>query len=175
MIELETNIIRDALKGKHDAFKRMYDHYGSFVWKVIFRTVNGDGELAREAFQDTLIKVYRQGKHFKFKAAFSTWLYRIAYNATLTLLAKQRNTRLKYVEITDENSHVYDADSSQEEQVQKILARLNPQERFLITSREITGLTYSELADITGREESALRTQMSRIKSAIQKEWGNEV
>jgi RNA polymerase sigma-70 factor (ECF subfamily) len=175
MIELEAHIIRDALKGKESAFKQMYDHYGLFIWKVIFRTVNGDSELAREAFQETLIKVYRQGKHFKFKAAFSTWLYRIAYNTTLTQLSGQQRYRLRNVEITDQNAQSSDEHDSQEAEVNQILSRMEPGERFLITAREITGLSYDELAEITGRSASALRTQLHRLKTTIQKEWAPQL
>ena len=49
----------------------------------------------------------------------------------------------------------------------KILADLPEEDRFLLVSREVEGLSFDEIAEITGKSSAALRTRMSRIKHKI--------
>jgi RNA polymerase sigma factor (sigma-70 family) len=51
--------------------------------------------------------------------------------------------------------------------VRVLLRALSPEERFLITSREVEGIPFEELAEITGRSSESLRTQISRLKERL--------
>jgi DNA-directed RNA polymerase specialized sigma24 family protein len=57
------------------------------------------------------------------------------------------------------------------EQVSAILAGMSAEERFLLTGREILDLSYDELAQITGKNAGSLRTQLSRLKDEIRKNF----
>jgi RNA polymerase sigma-70 factor (ECF subfamily) len=168
MEEIDEITIRQAARKDSKAFKRLYDHYAGFVWKVIFRTVNGDNDAAREIVQDTFVRVHASLKSFSFKAALSTWIYRIAFNAINTYLAK--NKRYAAFSGTDVDAlpdtkvaQTYD----DEEMVTVLLNSLSPEERFLITSRVVEGIPFDELAAITGRSSESLRTQISRLKDKL--------
>jgi RNA polymerase sigma-70 factor, ECF subfamily len=168
MEEIDEITIKQAARRDAKAFKRLYDHYAGFVWKVIFRTVNGDKDAAREIVQDTFVRVYASLKSFSFKAALSTWIYRIAFNAINTYLAK--NKRMTGFSAGDvdalpdtTNANAYD----DEEMVRVLLNALSPEERFLITSREVEGIPFDELARMTGRSSESLRTQVSRLKERL--------
>jgi RNA polymerase sigma factor (sigma-70 family) len=51
--------------------------------------------------------------------------------------------------------------------VRRILAPLTEAERFLLTAREVDGMSYEELAEVFGLSEGALRTRIARLKSDI--------
>jgi RNA polymerase sigma-70 factor (ECF subfamily) len=168
MEELDELTIKQAANKDAKAFKRLYDHYVGFVWKVIYRTVNGDKNAATEIVQDTFVRVHGSLKSFSFKAALSTWIYRIAFNAANTYLAK--NKRMSVLSLNDVDalpSRIYTDTYDDQEMVKVLLDALSPEERFLITSREVEGIPFNELARITGRTSESLRTQLSRLKEKL--------
>ena len=172
MNELDEITVKSAAKGDKKSFKKVYDHYSSFVWKVIFRTVNGDREAAEKILQDVFIKVYRKLSSFKFSALFSTWLYRITFNETLLYLNKKKKQNERVVPFNDsigkeEKNEPYE----NRELVSMILKKLTPKERFLLVAREINDIPFEDLAEITGQKAGALRTQLHRIKENIKKHY----
>ncbi len=166
MNEIDDLTVRLAAKKDAQAFRRVYDHYAGFVWKIIFRTVNGDKEVAQEVVQETFIRVYASLKSFSFKSALSTWIYRIAFNAAYTYVRKFKyDASAVDVETLAHGGcgHAYE----NEEMVRMVLGALSPEERFLLTSREVEGIPFEEIAVIVGKSSESLRTQMSRMKEKL--------
>jgi RNA polymerase sigma-70 factor (ECF subfamily) len=172
MNEIDQVTIRLAKKKDRHAFKRIYDFYSSFVWKIAFRTMHGDTDAAQEAMQDTFIRVYESLPKFSGDSALSTWLYRIVFNVCLTSLTKQKkaNTMQPLNENIPAGPSVSDTLDSKD-QMNKILAGMTADERFLLTGREMLDLSYDELAQITGKNAGSLRTQLSRLKDEIRKKF----
>ena len=61
-----------------------------------------------------------------------------------------------------------------QQQIEAILESLSKEDRFLLTAREVDGFSYEDLASVTGESEGSLRTRLSRLKSNIRKQIGNE-
>lgn len=172
MEELNDITLKTAIGGGVKEFRKLYDHYSTFVWKVLFRMVNGNEDNAKQIMQNVFIKVYRVKKSFKFKAAFSTWLYRIAFNEALTYLNKLKREREKKaghaisIDFSQHGKHYEDKDM-----VETIFRRITPQERFLLVAREVNNVPFDELATITGQSPGSLRTQLHRIKETIRSKF----
>ncbi len=168
MKEIDELTIRRAAKKDAQAFKRVYDHYAGFVWKVIFRTVNGDAESAKEIVQETFVRVYSSLKSFSYNSALSTWLYRVAFNVANTYLKKnKKSNRVLGVDIETVIDTKTKSDFESEELVELLLKMLSAEERFLLTSREVEGIPFEDLAEITGKSSESLRTQVSRVKDKL--------
>lgn len=172
MNELDEITIKSAAKGNKKSFKKVYEKYSSFVWKIIFRTVNGDRDAAEKLLQDVFIKVYKKLSSFKFSASFSTWLFRITYNETLLYLRKKKKQNERMILFDDSMGKAIKNDLYEnKELVTMILNSLQPNERFLLVAREINNIPFEELAEITGQTPGALRTQLHRIKENIKKHF----
>jgi len=172
MKEIEQRIIQEASRGSNSAFKTLYDFYAPYVWRLVYRSAGGDREATGEIVQDTFVRVHRSLKKFRKESSISTWIYRIAYNAALAFLKRRKNTALHTIESYDavpgnERSDRYEMDQL----IAKALNGLSAGERFLLTAREVDGMSFEELAIITGKAEGALRTQLSRIKSDIREHF----
>jgi RNA polymerase sigma-70 factor (ECF subfamily) len=168
MKEIDDLTVRQAAKKNEKAFRCIYDYYAPFVWKVIFRMAGGDQNVATEIVQDTFIRVYKSLHLFSFNAGLSTWIYRIAFNTSQSYLSKQYKNN-NYV-LLDENitgSHELDKGLETKDFVNAILKTLSPDDRFLLTSREIEGIPFEELAEITGKSSESLRTRLSRLKEQV--------
>src|SRR5207244_5375017 len=66
----------------------------SQVRTVLRRLTRGDNARADDLAQETFILVWRNLRHFRFEARFSTWIYRIAFNAWQTEARKRREVLL---------------------------------------------------------------------------------
>jgi len=174
MTEIDEMTLRLATRGDQRASKRFYDFYAPFVWRVIYRTVNGDTEAAGEVLQQSFIRIFSSLKKFKKDSAISTWIYRIAYNVALTFAEKTRQASARMVEADDTLRSRDSLDLDTKREVEQILRALSEEERFLLTAREVEGVSFEDLATITGKNSGALRTSLHRLKERIRQEFGHE-
>lgn len=175
MEEINDIRIKQAAKGDRQAFKDLYDHYSPYVWKVVYRTVSGDAYKAENIMQNTFIKIHDKLGNYKFGAALSTWIYRIAFNESMLFLKRESKRNKRDVSL-DENvisSKLNDSFADKDE-VNVILDTLSPDERFLLVAREVEGFSYEELSLMTGKKEGALRTTLSRLKNDIRGRFKDE-
>lgn len=167
MIELDTITIHRAMHGDKSAFKALYDHYSPFLWRMLFKMSSGDQDIAQELLQDSFVKIHNSLKSFKSMSAFSTWIYRIAYNIAINWFAnkKRRSNWIPFDETVQGNSKTDQYENS--EILQKILKGISPEDRFLLIAKELDGFSYEEIAVITKQTTGALRTKLHRLKEEL--------
>jgi RNA polymerase sigma-70 factor (ECF subfamily) len=80
--------------GDEDAVGQLADEYSAKIYQLAFRQLR-NREDAEEVTQDVLLKVYRNAEMFRGDAALSSWIYRIAFNTTMSRLRSgaYRNSR----------------------------------------------------------------------------------
>ena len=175
MNEIDEFTIKSAGNGDGGAFKRVYEYYAPYVWAVIHKTTAGNESAAREILQDVFVRVHRSLKHYKSNSSFSTWLYRIAYNTSMSHLSREAKARARTVPLENAEPARDPSDRlDARDIVRKLLAQLTPSERFLVVSREVDELSFEELSEITGKNQGALRTTVSRTKSKLREMLENE-
>src|SRR5215470_1531425 len=75
----ESTLIARLKAGEIDAFDQLVEEYQSLVYALTLRVLN-DNEDARDATQETFLKVYRHFSNFRGEASLKTWICRIAIN-----------------------------------------------------------------------------------------------
>ena len=180
MQEIDRITVAQARKGDLKAFRRIYDYYSPFAWKVIFRTVNRDANSAAEALQETFVRFHGALRKFRGDSALSTWIYRIAYNAAITHAERHRRYTIGHVDLETAEAALFtmpaDAGGAKD-QVRRILDSLSPDDRFILVAREIDGMTFEEIADFT---DCSVNTAASRWRYASERlrqllgVWKNE-
>ncbi len=121
----------------------------------------GDSALADDIAQETFIKVYLSCDGFREDSKFSTWIYRIAYNAFLSDRRSQRQsdalTEAVLMPGTD------NADSAfRYQHLYLALDRLTVKERTAILLHYMQGYAINEIAEITDSSTDAVKAQLSR-------------
>jgi RNA polymerase sigma-70 factor, ECF subfamily len=81
----ESRIVRLAQEGDADAFERMYRIHSHRVYALCLRMTRNPA-LAEDLTQDVFLQVFRKIHTFRGESAFSTWLYRLAFNVVLMRL-----------------------------------------------------------------------------------------
>jgi RNA polymerase sigma-70 factor (ECF subfamily) len=93
----EARQLRDAKRGKGEAFEKVYQALRPRLLNIATR-ITGNHEDAEDAVQDSLMRAYLYIEEFQGNAAFSTWLTRILVNSALMINRKNRNAHQVSVE-----------------------------------------------------------------------------
>ncbi len=80
-----------ARKGNQQAFRALVERHSRPLFRLAYR-MTGNEHDAEDLVQETFLRAYKQLHSFDGRAAFGTWLYRIATNCALDLL-RSRKTR----------------------------------------------------------------------------------
>lgn len=172
MVEIDQFTIERAKSGDKKAFQKLYDFYADYVWVQVYRTVNGSKDDAEELFQQIFIRIYKKLGLYSFKSSFSTWIYRLAYNVMMDFFRKRKTFWERFLPFNEEQLGKEEEEFSAE--IDQVLATLPADERYLLTAREVEGLSFDELAEITGKSAGSLRTTIHRIKTRLREEYDYE-
>lgn len=84
----EPEFVTRAKQGDEQAFAVLFEMHKKRVYSLCF-LMTGDATEAEDLTQEAFITVFRKLHTFRGDAAFSTWLYRVAYNTVLMRLRKK--------------------------------------------------------------------------------------
>lgn len=173
MNEKEQNIISSVLAGKTEHFSYFLDTYGQQVFNLIVRMANSP-EDAEELTQDTFMKAFEHLSAFNGDSSFSTWIYRIAYNTTLSALRRKRNEVLSFddklwnsVSDTQVDETLDTDDEEQVEKLQRALSTLPADEQVLVTLFYEEEKPISEICYILHISESNAKVKLHRIRKKL--------
>jgi RNA polymerase sigma-70 factor (ECF subfamily) len=169
----ELDLVNRAKDGDSGAFGDLVRLHRRGVVNVVYRMC-GDAVLAEDAAQEAFVRAWQRIDRYEPRAAFRSWLYRIASNAALDALRRQRETvdidglRLASTGAGPEER----AESADRENVvrQAVLA-LPPASRAVLVLREYEQLSYREIADALsipmGTVMSRLNYARNRLRRAL--------
>jgi len=81
--------VDDALQGKQYAFKALMDRYQPGIFKMIYQIIK-NREETEDLVQETFLKAFKSLESYNNKYAFSTWLYKIAFNHSIDTIRKRK-------------------------------------------------------------------------------------
>ncbi len=172
----EKELIRRCQAGDEAAFEALIHAHEQKVY-AICRRMCRDEDDALEAAQDAFLAVWRGIGSFRADAAFSTWLYRLATNACLDLLRREKK-RGGDVSLDDEEARFDPVDSAPQPEeaaeraetrrmVREGLLSLPDDYRRVLLLRETEQLSYQEIAEATGLELGTVKSRISRARLAL--------
>jgi RNA polymerase sigma-70 factor (ECF subfamily) len=103
----EIKIIQKAKQGNKGAFAKIIDKYQDQILYLAYDYL-GNYEEAKDAAQETFIKVFENLQTFNQKSGFNTWLYRIAVNTCIDNLRKRK--KMQEIKMEIDKTYEHDAD-----------------------------------------------------------------
>ncbi len=167
------------------AFVMLVKRYESRLLGYIRRISGVQIEDAEDILQEAFLDAYRHIADFDASLKFSSWIYRIVHNKTISAYRKRRK-QLRDVSIDDEDTglmHVLaeerGADRETEEalttdQIKKILESLPERDRTVLVLVYLEEKTYREISDILRVPENTVATWIRRAKQKFQKQYLKE-
>lgn len=161
----EQHLIARAQAGDRHAYGRLVQCHREAVIRVVYR-VCGDIHLAEDAAQEAFIRAWTHLPRYEPRAPFRSWLYRIATNAALDALRRQRPTTDIDALPLAESQMGPEATLMASERaslVQHAIMQLSEASRVVLILREYEGLSYKEIATTL---DIPIGTVMSRLNYA---------
>lgn len=155
--------------------KRFKDPLINFVYRFL-----GDKDACIDVVQDTMIKFYLNKDSYKSFAKFSTWIYTIAGNLAKNELKRRRRRTILSLSNDDEERSIQVEDKAiiqpdraadneiKSEMVQRALMRVKAVYREVVILRDIQGLSYEEISEMTGLSLGTVKSRINRGRSQLQ-------
>ncbi|MFZ5953120.1 MAG: RNA polymerase sigma factor [Candidatus Rifleibacteriota bacterium] len=151
----------DSLRRKDEiAFCRLFQGFSGMVYSIAFGLL-GDRGAAEDALQEVFVKVFHALPRFQGNK-IAPWLGKIAHNHCLDCLKKFRRADQEILLEPEKLDLVMEyTDSSCD--LPDFLKSLTLFEREVILLKKVEGLSYKEIAEITGRTEGTLRNLVLKV------------
>jgi len=186
----EHSLVRKAQGGDRLAFEELVRRYDREVLRLAMNLVH-KSEDARDIYQESFLRVYRNLHRFRFECSFYTWLYRITTNVALDYLRRRTSHREDQAPVlADAEGSTQDffdrqpeesAASNPERQVlgqelgakiQQAMQRLSPRERTVFEMKHYQGLRLRAIGDILGTSEETVKNSLFRATRKLRESLG---
>lgn len=170
----ETTLIAQVLKGKTAAFATLIDRYKDRIFALALR-LSGNREDAEEIMQDVFLKVYSSLDSFQGTSKFSTWIYRIAYNTSISKLRSEGKHQNEIGVETYEAVESIDVVGvleplKREEQkyfLAKALQQLKSEDSLIIELFYLEEMKIDEIVKIVGESNSNVKVKLHRARKKL--------
>ena len=168
------------------SFEEIVERYHGKVFQLTFR-YTGDYEAACDLTQDTFVRAYGAWGEFRGDSQIFTWLYRIAINLCHNhqKKTKRRSSTERFwidaphedgeggegFQVADERplpAQLMESDEIRS-RLRHVLAELPENYRTVVVLRDIEGLSYEEIARVTGSSLEAIKSRLFRARNTIRR------
>lgn len=176
----EQRCIVAAQKGDMEAFEALVREFQGAVVSTAYHLVGNEAD-ADDVAQEVWIRVFRSLLRFRFRSRFSTWLYRITVNQSLTFLKKrnrQPGGRKKDIALDDPDReyplrdkspgprHIMEGKESVRE-FRRALDALPTRQRLAVTLVLIQGISHREAGKIIGIAEKTVSWHLFKARERL--------
>jgi len=173
-------LVREAQQGDTRAFDELVVRYREKVYRLSYKILRNEDDAA-EALQDAFTSAFRGLKNFKAESTFSTWLYRVATNASLMKYRKRRDDHLSLeqsqspqrdaepMSIPDWSQQPLEEllDAETQEVMEEGLRRLPEELRTVFILRDEEGYSNAEVAQMLDLTVAAVKSRLHRARIAL--------
>lgn len=164
---------------KIEAYEILVNRFKDPLTNYVYRFL-GDKDICTDIVQDTMIKFYLHKDSYKSFAKFSTWIYTIAGNLARNELKRRRRRTIFSIDNDDDEKKIQIEDKSfisperatdnsmKGEIIQKALLKVKPVYREVVILRDVEGLSYEEIAEITDLSIGTVKSRINRGRKHLQ-------
>ena len=166
--------IQKIKNGDVGAYAYLVDRHKKMAFNIA-KQIIGNREDAEEVTQDAFLKAYQALDTYKGESKFSTWLYRIIYNAAIS---KMRKKKLNVTSIDEDYSATVNVKSTQsalqslanEEQknyINRALDKMNGDEKLIVTLFYLEENSVDEVSEVTGLSVANVKVKLHRSRKKL--------
>ncbi len=181
--ETDNQIIQRILTGDQSGYRELANRHKDYAFTVAYKIV-GTREDAEEVSQDAFMQAFHALPSFNQEAKFTTWFYRIVFNAAL-MFKRKKNIVAEDISIS-EAAQQAPADTSddlkvneQKKYIQKALNQLSADDVTMITLFYLKEQSLEEIAQIVGISAETAKVKLCRARKRLAEEMkrilGSEV
>jgi RNA polymerase sigma-70 factor (ECF subfamily) len=181
----EAPLVAELQAGSEQAFTYLLGVYQNPVFNLVSRILENPAE-APDVLQDVFIKVFKGIRQFHGDSSLKTWIYRIAIHEASNHRRGWRRRRwhepmsiddtgaevaisAAEVRASGETPYQLLEHAERQELLQRALASLAQPYRTVVVLREIEGLAYDEIAQVTGMAEGTVKSRLMRGRELLRR------
>jgi RNA polymerase sigma-70 factor, ECF subfamily len=168
----DLDLVIRARSGDRRALEALVERHAPRVNRLAAQLL-GDFEDARDAAQESLVKLCTRLRQFRGDAQFATWLHRLVVNTCRDRMAWQRVRRTEPLPL-DETTGADDGDLTRiallgdlRRDVADALAKLSRDQRIVVVLRDSFGLSYEEIARIARMPVGTAKCYVHRARARL--------
>ncbi|MCF8243342.1 MAG: RNA polymerase sigma factor [Melioribacteraceae bacterium] len=186
MTEQTQKLIWESKNGNQRSFEQLIRQHQNYCFRIAFRILLDEDE-AKDAVQESLIKLWKNLHKFDYSSKFTTWLYKIVFNSCMDKIKmnkRKANNKLDN-HILD---NIFDADFSMQNNIEnkdmasiinELTNQLDEKQRIVFTLRDFESLSINEIAELMNSTENTVKVNLFYARKNINKklkklkvEWG---
>ena len=183
-------LVRALREGSEQAYETLLLRFQQPVYNLALRLLN-DPSDASDVVQEVFLKVFRNVGHFRNQSSLKTWIFRIAINEAHNQRRWFFRHRHREVGMEDEREDArsradlladsaqspfdYVLDQEQQALIEEAVARINPTFRAAVVLRDLTDLSYEEIAEILQISLGTVKSRILRGREALRQELENRL
>lgn len=169
-------LVAQVRAGDGDAFGVLVERHADRLYQMLLQLACGDAEMAGELVQEAFVRAYERLDKFRGDSAFGTWLYRLARNRAIDVLARKRPKALSGDSLEQAADHQAPASPEPTQHmvqnettaaVQRALAELTEEQRELILLRDFQDLDYAAIGERLDIPVGTVKSRISRARGRL--------
>jgi RNA polymerase sigma factor (sigma-70 family) len=181
----DERLLSKARRGNPSAFGELCRRHEKRIFHVALR-ITRNHEDAEDALQECFLNAMVHLKDFDGRSQFATWLTRIAINASLMKIRRNRNSRQTPLQTADEfgeerecirlidrslNPEESYAEGERATILRNLVGTLRPRIRTAIEMRHLQDCSLRETSDRLGISQAATKARLFHARAALRKSW----
>jgi RNA polymerase sigma-70 factor, ECF subfamily len=178
----DCDLVVRAIKGREDGFNELVRRYQRPIAAYVYRMV-GDYDSALDLTQEVFIKVYSSLERYRPEFKFSTWIYKIAHNASVDYLRRSASReQALHLEVDGEEREMtvmsrklspeqeYAVEERRAE-IERVVRQLPSVYRELIILRHQHDLSYDEIAEVMSLPLGTVKNRLFRAREMMRQQF----
>jgi RNA polymerase sigma-70 factor (ECF subfamily) len=177
----EKEWIERSRNGEPQAFGQLAERYQRRIFSLVYHLIRRPTDV-EDLVQEILVKALVGIRTYNYKASFGTWLSRIAINHCYDYLRRQRASRVTYyADMPEERQRQLEnrferpglGESTHEDQIAarelvgKLLERAAPNDRIILSLKELDGLSMEEIGDTLRIKPANVKVRLHRARKRM--------
>ena len=181
----EEALVRDLQNGNLDAYDKLAEIYQKKIYGLSFHLTRNQMD-AQDVTQEVLLTLFRKINMFQGKSAFSSWVYRIAVNASyMKLRSKKKEPNISIDELMpsfnsagfqqekiqdwSENTESLMFNTETRDVINKAVDLLPEKEKVVFLLRDVEGLSTEKTGEILNLTVPAVKSRLHRARLFLRK------
>jgi len=150
-------------------FVELLNKHQNIIHKIV-NVYMDNAEDKQDLFQEITLQAWKSVKSFRGEAQFSTWLYRVALNTSITFFRKEKKkVQTTTTEDFPEAKQEYDPVEEQVQAMYNAIYALSKIDKALVMLY-LDNYSYKEMAEVLGMTVTNVGVKMNRIKLKLKEE-----
>lgn len=172
----DIELLNRYLQGDVSAFDELVRAHEDRVFGICLRMMR-DRDSALDAVQETFVTVFRKADRYEAKAAFSTWLYRVAVNTCYDQLRKAKRRRTEPLPETSDPVDPSSADlinaAELRPDIEQALQAIPVEFRSAVVLVDLEGLALEQAGRILDVPIGTIKSRVFRGRRMLAESLGN--